>query len=184
MPRLNLLGKRFDRLVVIDTIVNSRTESGKKVDGPTWLCLCDCGNHVAKRASDLMRQKWLGCKKCESITRAQTHLKHGDARGGIGGKTRLYNVWKGMWQRCSDPSHVGWKLYGGRGITICQGWTDFSAFRTWAESSGYAHGLTIDRRDSDGDYSPDNCEWITRSENGRRAMDKRWGRTRLRIVGN
>jgi len=165
--KLDLVGRRFDRLIVISAF---DIRSGQK----RWLCLCDCGNHAFKYSSDLTRQKSLGCKACEPITRAKAHITHGDARGGRTGKTTLYNVWSGMKQRCSDPKHIGWPLYGAKGIKVCEEWLDFATFRTWALGAGYVKGLTIDRLNSEGDYNPQNCEWVTRAENGRRAMQKRW----------
>lgn len=85
--------------------------------------------------------------------------KHGD----VG--TRLYNVWKAMRQRCSDPGCKDYPNYGGRGITICPEWDDYTAFRSWALASGYdseaPRGVcTIDRTDVDGDYCPTNCRWV------------------------
>lgn len=71
-----------------------------------------------------------------------------------------------MKQRCRDPNGKSYKNYGGRGIKVCQEWTDdFEAFYTWAMAHGYQEGLTIDRIDNDGDYKPDNCQWITLEEN-------------------
>jgi hypothetical protein len=73
-----------------------------------------------------------------------------------------------MHNRCTRPYVKGYKNYGGRGIRVCAEWHDFATFRDWALSHGYKDGLTIDRIDSNGNYEPDNCRWITLSENIRR----------------
>jgi len=72
-------------------------------------------------------------------------------------------------QRCSNPNSHNWELYGGRGIRVCEAWKDFGNFKAWAEASGYADNLTIERVNPDGDYDPSNCEWVTRSVNSWRA---------------
>lgn len=83
-------------------------------------------------------------------------IKH----GGVG--TLLYQVWCGMKQRCFYPKHVSYACYGGRGINICSEWIDdFAVFRDWAESHGYQKGLLLDRENNDGDYTPQNCQWVT-----------------------
>lgn len=169
--KLDLIGRRFDRLVVIGIV--ERTPSGV-----VWLCLCDCGNNVMRLTTSLRRGGRTGCKQCW-LTTVPAALKHGDARGeNHGGKATIYNLWKGMRQRCADPSHVSYKYYGGKGIKVCDAWADYPTFRDWALSNGYVPGLSIDRRDSDGDYSPENCEWVTRSENSRRQTRK----PRLKLV--
>lgn len=81
-----------------------------------------------------------------------------------GSKTRLYRIWKQMRIRCNCKSNPNYKFYGGRGITICEEWDDFSKFREWALKNGYAENLTIERVDVDGNYCPDNCTWILRNE--------------------
>ena len=85
----------------------------------------------------------------------RNHLKHGMRH------TRIYNIWRGMRQRCSNPRCVNYKNYGGRGIKVCQEWEDFQAFNKWAVGHGYSEELTIDRINVNGDYEPSNCWWIT-----------------------
>ena len=78
-------------------------------------------------------------------------------------KTRLYNIWKMMRKRCNNPNRSDYKSYGGRGIKVCEEWNKsdgFDSFKEWAESHGYRASLTLDRKDVNGDYTPDNCRWI------------------------
>lgn len=76
--------------------------------------------------------------------------------------TRLYNIWLNMKQRCSNPRASHYEYYGGKGVSVCEEWKkSFSTFRDWALSNGYEDGLTIDRIESDKDYCPENCRWVT-----------------------
>lgn len=87
--------------------------------------------------------------------------------------TKLYGVWNAMRGRCNSPGTKDYKRYGARGIRVCAEWDDFDAFRSWALSHGFKKGLTLDRKDSDGDYGPDNCRFIPKGEqqdNIRRAI--------------
>lgn len=77
----------------------------------------------------------------------------------------LYRVWNGMKQRCKNPHDDFFYCYGARGIKVCSDWSEnFKNFYKWAVENGYHKGLTIDRKDTDGDYCPDNCRWVTMRE--------------------
>lgn len=77
--------------------------------------------------------------------------------------SKIYYVWKGMKQRCTNPKHCGYPNYGGRGIAVCDEWLhNFQAFYGWAMENGYKDGLSIDRIENNKGYSPDNCRWISR----------------------
>jgi len=100
------------------------------------------------------------------------YYKHGEARSGK--ETRLYRVWDSMKQRCFNPRDKAYKWYGGRGIIICLEWkNNYSAFKFWAILNGYQEGLTIDRIDNDGNYEPNNCQFITKEENARKQIHKK-----------
>ena len=86
------------------------------------------------------------------------HLKHGMRN------TRLYNIWRAMRQRCNNPRNSRYSLYGGRGISVCKEWEVFENFYQWAMKSGYKEDLTIDRKNTDGNYEPSNCKWSTQKE--------------------
>ena len=80
-------------------------------------------------------------------------------------KERLRSIYYGMKQRCYNEKSINYKYYGGRGIRICDEWLEsFDNFCQWAIVNGYNNELTIDRIDSNKDYSPDNCKWSTKKE--------------------
>lgn len=79
--------------------------------------------------------------------------------------TRIYQTWKSMRQRCNYKQGPKYKDYGGRGITYCTEWEDFTNFYGWALESGYTDQLTLDRINNDGNYCPENCQWLTLGEN-------------------
>jgi hypothetical protein len=92
---------------------------------------------------------------------------------------KLRSVWRAMKHRCeTGAGQPYWSYYGGRGITVCREWSaSFESFMAWALANGYRSGLEIDRKDSDGHYTPDNCRWATRSEQMRNTRKRRTART-------
>ena len=86
--------------------------------------------------------------------------------GGSG--TRLYHIWSNMKARCQNPRNQSYADYGGRGIYVCPEWfSSYATFQEWALLNGYAANLTIDRRNTNGNYEPSNCRWVTYSRNNR-----------------
>ena len=77
--------------------------------------------------------------------------------------TRLYHIWNGMNARCNNPNSKDYRLYGARGISVCDEWKDSSKFFAWALNNGYNDSLTLDRIDCDKNYEPNNCRWISNS---------------------
>lgn len=90
-------------------------------------------------------------------------LNHNDARNGKHNK--IYDIHQAIKQRCLNPNQKYYKNYGGRGITICDEWLNYSTFKDWALKNGYKEGLDIDRIDNNGNYEPNNCRWINHKDN-------------------
>ena len=146
-------GQRFGRLVLI-------SEAAKRGYRRHWNCLCDCGTEKIVWSASLRcgRTKSCGCLHRDICVEYNT--THGLS------KTPLYSVWRGMIARCSEPQHKAYKNYGGRGIKVCDEWQDPASFYEWG-LVGYAPGLSLDRINCNGHYSPDNCRWASRATQAR-----------------
>ena len=80
-----------------------------------------------------------------------------------------------MKARCNRPSHYAYARYGGRGIRLCEEWSnDFRKFKEWAEQAGYKDGLSLDRIDNNKGYSPENCRWVTMRVQGNNRSSNRY----------
>lgn len=118
---------------------------------------CSCGTYskVSVRTLEIGKSKSCGCWR--RVTLRRLHRTHGQR------PKKLYWVWAGMIQRCTNPRTIGFKDYGGRGIRVCAEWRrSFVNFRSWAVATGYRAGLQLDRKRVNENYCPSNCRWVTR----------------------
>lgn len=156
MQLIDLTGKRFGRLIVL----SKHGHTGKEV---TWLCKCDCGNETVVMGNSLRKHNTMSCGCYHRDRARESNIKHGGSARNA--KTILYSRWEGIKKRCYSPGCKSFKNYGGRGIKMCDEWrNDYSAFETWALKNGFKKELTIERVDVNGNYCPENCTWIPKSE--------------------
>lgn len=157
-----LIGRKFGRLTVISRAENSKAEQSR------WLCRCEYSNEKIVFASALKRGATKSCGCLNNERRGRSSITHGLR------STKLYAVWNAMKVRCHTSSDKAYKHYGARGIKVCDEWrNDFLTFYKWAMANGYKEGLTIDRKNNDGNYSPSNCRWADRFVQGRNKRNNR-----------
>ena len=149
---IDLKGQRFGCLKVLS--MAGERKFGKVV----WLCKCDCGNLHKVISCNLKNGSTVSCGCVNKARVLKGNYKHGMH------KSRIYNIYICMKERCFNPKATSYKDYGGRGITIFPEWlgeNGFINFYKWSLANGYSDKLSIDRIDSNGNYEPNNCRLET-----------------------
>jgi hypothetical protein len=159
----DLTGRRFGMLVVIK---RAHTDKYRYV---RWETLCDCGKTSIQIGSLLRRGHTKSCGCLRAIVSSKLTLTHGQS------STPLFQNWLSIIDRCTNPNNLGWKNYGGRGISISPKWRhDFSAFACDVGPRP-SPDHSLDRYpNADGNYEPGNVRWATRSEQARNKRTNVW----------
>lgn len=158
MKTIDMTGKEYGNLTVIGKAKSDRY-------GAYWMCKCNCGNITTVRGSHLRQGRTIscGCKQGNHVA----VVKHGHAMGKDKKASPEYYTWLAMMARCKNPKTKHYRLYGGRGISVCERWIMFENFLSdmgLRPSSKYS----LDRYpNKDGNYQPDNCRWATIKEQNR-----------------
>jgi hypothetical protein len=175
MKGSSIAGKVFGRLTAIKPL---RVSNKNMV----WLCQCSCGKETEVLRTNLVSKRSntrsCGCFQLDNVIALMT--KHGGAsiKGATASRCSAeYRAWRAMKVRCTVSSIKQFHNYGGRGIKVCDRWMD--SFESFLEDMGRkpTSKHTLDRKDNDKDYAPDNCRWATYQE---QALNKT---TTFRIEG-
>lgn len=144
------VGKKYGKWTIIG-------DGGKRKCGARmFLCQCECGRKCKVEINKILDNDSRGCKFCC----CGAHLKkHGLC------KTKIYQKWEDIKKLCNCPTRKNYKYFGAKGIKVCEEWNNnFEAFYEWVEKTRSDESLVLDRIDKNGDFSPENCTWVTKEQ--------------------
>ncbi len=150
--KIDLIGKSFERLTVIDLFDKDRDHNLK------WLCLCKCNNEIIVLGCNLRSGHTKSCGCLQKNMASMANITHGHSQN-----DKTYKTWNQMIQRCTNPNNKDYKNYGGRGIKVYKRWLKFEIF--YEDMGDAPPGLQIDRIHNDKGYFKKNCRWSTPKQN-------------------
>ena len=164
----DLTGQRFGRWMVLEK--TDLRNADKRI---MWKCKCDCGNEGIRPGKDLKdgHSKSCGCYRDYLVNHKNPNTRHNLRYH------PLYKKFMDMKGRCYNPNNKRYNLYGEKGIHICKEWLeDVKIFIEWGIKTGWGKDLTIDRIDSNENYCPENCQWLSKSEHSVKTNKTRSGK--------
>lgn len=150
----DLLGMKFGRLLV--------TEKDNELKRGKWKCVCDCGSLVSVAGTALRKSHTRSCGCLHPDVMSIVKTTHGDSY------SELYSTWAGMHSRCGRKGKY-------EQVITCDEWSKYEPFKEWAISNGFEPGLTLDRKNPNLGYTPDNCRWATYQQQVRNCRKRRGG---------
>lgn len=154
--RENIIGKKYGSLTVLSD-AGFRCFGKNNVKKPLWNCRCDCGNKTTATGESLRTGNKQSCGCLKKKAQLKSHFIHGMTMGG--NRIREYRIWSNMKNRCSNPKSNRFHIYGGRGISVCKRWMKFENF--FNDMGECPKGMSLERKDRNKNYEPENCKWAT-----------------------